>query len=181
MVNDPSAIQTETIIDKVTGLPVPNVGAEENRQQVEAVLLDQKGYMASEIAVDHPVSVDVNGQEYQSSLDLLVSVDGKAFLVIKCAAGSLGSREREVLASARVCLDSVPPLAAASDGTDWLVWDVNTGKQLGQGLSAVPERTRAGNILDGFEPRILEGKALARERLIFRSYDMDNVNVARKV
>ncbi|MBI9076372.1 MAG: type I restriction enzyme HsdR N-terminal domain-containing protein [Desulfatibacillum sp.] len=170
----------EMLTDKVTGLSVPNVGAEANRQEVEQVLMEIKGYAPGDIAVDTPVAIEANGISYHSALDLVVSVEGKPVMVIKCAAASLGSREREVLAAARVCLETAPPLAAASDGRDWLVWDVNTGKAVGQGLEAVPSRNKALEILSRYVPRQLPEKILARERIIFRSYDMDNVNVVRK-
>ncbi|ACL05813.1 hypothetical protein Dalk_4129 [Desulfatibacillum aliphaticivorans] len=168
------------IIDKVTGNLAPHIGAEDNRQKAEELLLGEKGFSAADIFVDHPVSVEVNGQDYASALDLLVSVDGKPVMVIKCAAGSLDSRQKEVIAAARVCIDPIPPIAASTDGSEWLLWDVKSGKQMGRGADSVPDKSRAGDILAAYTPEPLEGKALMRERLIFRSYDMDNVNVARK-
>ncbi|SHK42274.1 Type I restriction enzyme R protein N terminus (HSDR_N) [Desulfatibacillum alkenivorans DSM 16219] len=168
------------VIDKVTGKLVSNIGAEVNRQKAEETLLEKKGFSKEDIAVDTPVSIEVNGQDYTSALDLLVSVGGTPVMVIKCAAGSLDSRQKEVIAAARVCIDPIPPIAASTDGSEWLLWDVKSGKQMGRGADSVPDKSQAIEILTGYTPEPLEGKALMRERLIFRSYDMDNVNVARK-
>ena len=49
-----------TLVDFVTGREVPNIGAEENRQAVERLLVEQKGYDREEIEVEVPIPfVDV--------------------------------------------------------------------------------------------------------------------------
>ena len=92
------------IADFVTGREVPNVGAEENRQAVEKLLVAEKGYLKEDIKVDVDIAITVAGKPYRSQVDLVVSADGgkTLFMVIKCAAGSLGSREREIVAAARL-------------------------------------------------------------------------------
>ena len=91
------------LTDYVTGREVPNVGAEQNRQAVEKFLVEQKGYQKQDIEVDTDFSLTIADEPYHSQMDLVVSVDsGSRFMVIKCVAGSLGSREREVIAAARL-------------------------------------------------------------------------------
>ena len=106
------------ITDFVTGREVPNVGAEENRQAVEKLLVEEKGYLKEAIKVDVDIAITVAGEPYRSQIDLVVSADGgqMPFMVIKCAAGSLGSREREIVAAARLLEEYQIPRAVVSDG-----------------------------------------------------------------
>ena len=86
------------ITDFVTGKEIPNVGAEENRQMVERFLVNEKGFSKEDIEVDVDIEMTVAGELYRSQIDLVVSVDGGVtrFMAVKCAAASLGSREREI-------------------------------------------------------------------------------------
>jgi hypothetical protein len=71
----------------------------------------------------------------KSSVDFLISVDGMIAMVIKCAAGSLNSRERHVVAAARVLGDFQIPVAVVMDPMNAVVLDGVTGKMTGEGLS----------------------------------------------
>lgn len=168
------------IIDYVTGEPVPDVGAEANRQAVERVLVEEKGFARSDIKVDWPVRFSVAGHTYESAVDLLVFTGKQPFLVIKCAAGSLDSRKQEAVSAARILFDSVVPYAAASDGKDALVFDSVSAKQIGCGMEALPDVHTAGKRIENRAPVKLPEKRLEKERLIFRSYDSMNVNVGRR-
>ena len=64
------------ITDFATGREVPNVGAEENRQAVEKLLVESKGYLKEEIQVDVDMAITVAGEPYHSQVDLVVSPDG---------------------------------------------------------------------------------------------------------
>ena len=84
------------ITDFITGNKIPNVGAEENRQMFVQFLVKEKGFSKEDIEVDVDIEMTVAGETYRSQIDLIVSVDGGAtrFMAVKCAAASLGSRER---------------------------------------------------------------------------------------
>ena len=82
----------DTVIDYITGVEKPNMGAEANRQKTERILVDKKGYDRSDIEVDAPISLDMEDGVYTSKLDLVVRVHDHRFMVIKCAPGSLSSR-----------------------------------------------------------------------------------------
>ncbi len=100
----------ETLIDFITGKTVANIGAEAHRQKVERFLVEQKGYEKSDIGVDVDVELCMEDQIYRTQLDLVVKVDGLAFMVLKCAAGSLESREKEIVSAARVACDQAGSL-----------------------------------------------------------------------
>jgi hypothetical protein len=168
--------EIETITDYLTGKTLANVGAEANRQAVERLLVEQKGFLPKDIAVNLPLRFTVAGHPYETALDLVVLVETRPFMVIKCAAGSLDSRQKEVVAAARILLpDNIVPYAAASDGQTALVYDAVSGKQIGQGADALS----AARLLQENPPVALPEKRREKEYLIFRSYDMMNVNVCR--
>jgi hypothetical protein len=165
-----------TLTDYATGRTVPNIGAEENRQAVERVLVDAKGFAKTDIEVGAVIVLPIQGESYHSRLDLVVRVDGSAVMVVTCAAGALGSWERQTLAAARLIEPLPAALAVVSDGRTAFVLEALSGKRLGDSLDAVPSKDDARRILGsaGREPFPLERRE--RESLIFRTYDLARVN-----
>ena len=172
------------ITDYATGKEVPNIGAEENRQAVEYFLVEKKGFSKQDISVDVDIEMTVAGDVYESQVDLIVSPDGGAtlFMAIKCAAGSLGSREREIVAAARLFDENYQiPFAAVSDGQTAIVLDTVSGKKVGEGMNAIPSKHEARRQLESIELQSFPKERREREKLIFRTYDSQNVNVQRNV
>ena len=171
------------ITDFVSGKEIPNVGAEENRQRVERFLVNAKGYSKEDIAVDVEIEITIGTETYRSQIDLVVSADAGAtsLMAIKCAAASLGSREREILAAARLLTDYQIPFAIVSDGKDAIVLDTISGRKLGQGLDAILSKEAVLAKLDTLEFLPYPEEKREREKLIFRSYDSMNVNVSRNL
>ena len=173
------------ITDFVTGKEIPNVGAEENRQMVERFLVAEKGFSKADIAVDVDIEISVAGEPYRSQIDLVVSVDDEygstPFMAIKCAAASLGSREREILAAARLLAENQLPFSVVSDGKTAIVLDTVSGKNLGEGLNAILSKAEARERLREIKPLPFPKEKREREKLIFRSFDSMNVNVSRNL
>ena len=165
-----------TVTDYITGIETPNTGAEANRQAMERVLVEIKGYDRSDIEVDAPIVLEMADGTYESSLDLVVRAAGRRFMVVKCAPGSLASREREVIAAARLIENYQVPLAVASDGDTAQVWDTLSGKRVGQGMDAVPSKAQAEKMFDPDAVVPLDQDLRPRLQLIFRSYDSMNIN-----
>jgi len=171
----------DMLVDYITGKTVPNVGVEEIRQRVEQYLVEEKGYQKQDICVDADIEIDIDGSCYASQLDLVVSVENKRFMVIKCAAGSLESREREVLSASRI-YDSLPvPYAVVSDSKTAVIYDTVSGKKTDQGLHAIPSRTEAEKFLNTKQLTRISENRLKKEKIIFRSYDNMNVNTQRNL
>ena len=171
----------DVIIDFISGKEIPDVGPEANRQRVERVLVEQKGYAKEDIEVDVPLEIEIGGKDYRSSVDLVVSLDGKRLMAVKCVAGSLGSREREIIAASRLLNKYQIPFSVASDGKSAIVLDTVSGKKMGERLNAIPskEEIKKSSAATQLEP--LPQKRLEKEKLIFRSYDSMNVNVRRNM
>ena len=171
------------LTDFITGKDVPNIGAEENRQVVERFLVEQKGYLKEDIQIDADIGITIDGELYRSQIDLVISPDGgkTRFMVIRCAAGSLGSREREIVAAARLLVNYQVPVSVVSDGIQAIVLDTVTGKKTGEGMDAIYSKKEAIEKLKSLELQPLPEERLEREKLIFRTYDSENVNVQRSL
>jgi hypothetical protein len=171
------------ITDYVTGKAVPNIGAEENRQALERFLITEKGYLREDIGVDVDIEMTIAGETYRSQVDLVVSAGEPKIrmIAIKCAAGALGSREREILAAARLLDDYQIPLAVVSDGKTAILIDSVTGKKVGEGLESIPTKKEALARVQSSARVPLSKERREREKLIFRTYDSANVNVQRNI
>jgi hypothetical protein len=172
-----------TVTDFITGREVPNVGAEENRQVVERYLVEEKGYAREDIAVDAEIILDIKGDIYRSQIDLVVSADSGRHpaMVIKCCAGSPASREREILSAARLLRDYQIPFAVVSDAKTAIVLDTISGEKFGSGMTAVPSKSLLRERMTSIPPEPLSTQRREKEKLIFRTYDSDNVNVSRNL
>jgi hypothetical protein len=165
--------------DFITGRDVPNVGAEENRQALERHLVERKGYAREDIEVEVPIEMDIAGERYRSVVDLVARAGGRRMIAFRCAAGSIGSYEREILAAARLLEeDGQIPWAVASDGRDAVVLDTLSGRRLGAGLEAIPGRSELEARLPSLEFKALPQDRRLREQLIFRTYDREAVHRA---
>ncbi|MCP4627733.1 MAG: type I restriction enzyme HsdR N-terminal domain-containing protein [bacterium] len=171
------------ITDFVSGREIPNIGAEENRQAVAQYLVNEKGYSKYDIEVDVKIEISLGGENYCSRVDLVVKKpeDHQRIMAIKCAAGSLGSREREIIAAARLLDDYQIPFAVVSDGKTAILLDTVSGKKTGSGMAAIPSKEKVTGMLESYQPVRLAADRLEREKLIFRTYDIENVNVQRTV
>lgn len=172
---------TPMLLDFITGKPIPDIGAEANRQQMVRFLVNEKKFSKNDIELDVDIRLTIAGDPYHSQIDLVVGLDDtRKVMAIKCAAGSLGSREREILAASRLLTAYQIPLSVVSDGKTAIVLDTVSGKKIGEGLSAVPSKDEAVKRF-GTGPLLpLPDERRDREMLIFRTYDVMNVNVGRK-
>ena len=171
----------DMLTDFVTGNEVPNIGAEENRQRVERFLIETKGYTKDDIEVDAVLKFTIGDEEVQSNVDLVVRIQGKRLMVLRCAPGSLVSRQRETLAAARLLDAYQIPFSVVTDGKDAQLLNTTTGEVLDQGMGAIPSKEEVIRRMKEMKLQPLPPDRLEREKIIFRSYDEMNVNVQRKL
>lgn len=166
----------DQITDYITGREIDNVGAEASRQIFEKFLVETKGYSKQEVGVDVPLTVQFKGEDYDSVIDLIVTVGNRPFMAITCVAGSIGSYEREILAGARLVEKNIIPYAVSTDGRDAIVLDSRTGETTGNGLDAVPSRQAAEDLLKTIEDTPLDPAKRNGEMIIYRSFNLEKVN-----
>lgn len=166
----------DQITDYITGKEIDNVGAEASRQIFEKFLVETKGYAKADILVDVPLTVQFKGEDYPSVIDLIVSVEDRPFMAITCVAGSIGSYEREILAGARLVYNHIIPFAVSTDARDAIIKDACTGETIGQGLDAIPDYSRARELLKKIENSLLDPDKRSGEMIIYRSFNLEKIN-----
>ncbi len=141
------------------------------RHVAERMLLGEKGYAQSDVHRNVFFDVVLGEETVKSGVDLLVTAGGRNAMVIKCAPGSLSSRERHVVAAARV-IDSLPvPVAVVMDPMSAVVLDAITGKVMGEGFDAIPTKEQLLSIVSGKEIRPVAPEKLEREKRVLLAFD----------
>lgn len=141
------------------------------RHIAERLLLEEKGYASSDIRKNVVFDVTLGAETVKSSVDFVVSLDNRIGMLIKCAPGSLDSRERHIVAAARV-FDVLPvPMAVVMDPVTAVVLDTATGKVAGEGFDAIPTKEQLRVLLAGKEPKPIAPEKLEREKRVLLAFD----------
>jgi hypothetical protein len=145
--------------------------AAEARKMISYLLVEKKGYLPEDIEKKVVFEMKVGQETAYSSVDFLISINGKKAMVIKCVAGSLSSRERQVVAVAR--LIGAPPVlvAVVTDPVNAEVLDVGTGKLLGEGFGAIPIKDQLIQMISEGNSRLLTPERLEKEKRILLAFD----------
>src|SRR5512143_2490564 len=134
-------------------------------------LLGEKGYAAADLRKNVRFEVTLGPETVRSSVDFVVSLENRSAMVIKCAAGSLDSRERHVIAAARV-FDVLPvPVAVVMDPMTAVVLNAVSGKVIGEGFDAIPTRQQLGVMISSGELRPIAPEKLEREKRVLLAFD----------
>lgn len=161
----------ERIIDFITGQLFIDTDDEGIRQGIERLLIEEKGYSKKDIEVDRKFEIVIGEEINRSKVDLIVSVEEKIVMIIKCARGSLVSREREVLSCARIFDTYIIPFAVVTNGEDAEVLDTISGEVISCGLGAIPSKNQALEALGRIEFKRLPEKRIEKEKRIFLAFD----------
>jgi len=145
--------------------------ANDARKMIDFLLREKKGYSPEEVRKGLAFEVQLGEEIFWSSADFLVSVDGRMGMIIKCAAGSLDSRERQAVAAARVIVSPPVPVAVVADPVTAVVLEVAGGKVIGEGFGAIPTKEQLREILSGKMPQTLDAKRLEKEKRILLAFD----------
>ncbi|RPI35069.1 MAG: hypothetical protein EHM54_08820 [Nitrospiraceae bacterium] len=130
----------DTLIDYLSGREIPFSNRDNIRQKLLKSLVEEKGYRKEDISLDRELRFVMEGRQACSLVDISIGFDDKTFLVFKCAAGSIVSRERQIIATARLLEDYVIPFAVVTNGVDIELLDAVSEKVIGSGMLSVPTR-----------------------------------------
>jgi hypothetical protein len=161
----------ERIIDFITGQLFIDTDDERIRQRIERFLIEEKGYSKKDIEVDREFEIVLGEEINRSSIDLVVSIEGKICMIIKCARGSLVSREREILSCARILDVYQVPFAVITNGEDAEVLDTISSEIIGCGLEAIYSKKQALEALSRIEFKKLPKEKVEKEKRIFLAFD----------
>jgi hypothetical protein len=161
----------ERIIDFITGQSFIDTDDERIRQRIERLLIEEKGYSKKDIEVDREFEIVLGEEINRSSIDLIVNVEEKRFMVIKCARGSLVSREREIQSCASILDVYQIPFAVITNGEDAEVLDTISGEIIGCGLEAIYSKKQALEAIRRIEFKRLPKEKVEKEKRIFLAFD----------
>jgi hypothetical protein len=145
--------------------------ANEARKMIGYLLTEKKGYDPEDVRKGLAFEVRLGAETAWSSADFLVSLDNRPAMIIKCAAGSLDSRERQAIAAARVITSPPLPVSVVADPVTAEVLDVETGKVTGEGFGAIPTKEQLRSIVAAMAMQPLDPKRLEKEKRILLAFD----------
>lgn len=145
--------------------------ANEARKMIGYLLREKKGYAPEEVRQGVAFEVRLGSETAWSSADFLVTLEGRAAMIVKCAAGSLDSRERQAVAAARVIASPPLPVAVVADPVTAEVIDVATGRVTGEGFGAIPTREQLNGIVARTAMQPLDAGRVEKEKRILLAFD----------
>jgi hypothetical protein len=145
--------------------------ANDARKMIGYLLCEKKGYSPDDVRKGLAFEVTLGAETFWSSADFIVSLEGRMGMIIKCAAGSLDSRERQAVAAARVIASPPVPVAVVADPVTAEVLDVATGKVIGEGFGAIPTKEQLREILSRKMLQSLDAGRLEKEKRILLAFD----------
>jgi hypothetical protein len=161
----------DVLPDYLTGREIPFTNRDNIRQKVLKFLLEEKGYEKDDIAVDREIIFRVEEQEMRSLVDIAIRMGGHTLMIWKCASGSVVSRERQVIASARLLEDYLVPLAVVTNGVEVELLDTASEKVIGSGFQSLPSRPELSRDFTPFRSRPVKRAKIIYEQRILSTYD----------
>ena len=161
----------DTIIDYLSGREIPFSNRDNIRQKLVKELVEGKGYRNGDISLDREIRFEMEGRRFCSLVDLALGFGGKTLMVFKCAAGSVVSRERQVIATARLLEDYIIPYAVVTNGVNIELLDTLTEKVLGDGMASVPTRLELSEKAKDLTLKPTNKKKLVYEQNVLYTYD----------
>jgi hypothetical protein len=161
----------DTLTDYLSGREIPFSNRDNIRQKIVKFLVEEKGYLKEDLSLDREISFVIENQQVRSLVDIAIGSGNKTLLVFKCASGSIVSRERQIIATARLLEDYVVPFAVVTNGIDIELLDTISEKVLGDEMSSIPTRQRLSEDFKELTLRPVNRKKLVYEQRVLYTYD----------
>ncbi|MEW6184142.1 MAG: type I restriction enzyme HsdR N-terminal domain-containing protein [Thermodesulfobacteriota bacterium] len=141
------------------------------RKKVLAHILWTKGYLLDEIEEEVPLDLDTGQETFHLKVSLIIRLNGRRLVLIKCGPGSILARERAALALSRIIMEYQIPLTVVTNGEEAALLDTLTGETLVCGADIIPDKnTLLAQMADlKFIP--LPGKRLKLEKQILAAFE----------
>ena len=159
--------------DYLTGVVLPDTLDERFRQKIARFLVEKKGYEKPQLRPRQKLTVTAGQCTAVVSVDFVVRLQGRVCMVVRFGPGSLVTRHRPALAAARLIASHQVPVVVVTNGNTADVLAGDSGKTIGEGLTAIPGRKKLEKIAAGyrFEP-ISEERAEKEARIVY-AFEVD--------
>lgn len=156
-------------VDLITGKPLSASDDEPVRQATEARLL-AIGYSPQDISVDATRTLGPEQNSLRVLADLLVNSEGRPALLLRCARGSLVTREKEAVATARIIAPTLVPLTVVTNGDDAELLETVDGRVLATGLAAIPAPEQLARMLAQRPPQEPTPHEITQAARVYAAY-----------
>jgi hypothetical protein len=157
------------------GVTVPSncetVNEEWVRKKVLALLLGEKGYLLDEIEEEVPFELMTDKEIFQLKVSLVIRLQGRRLMMIKCGPGSILARERAALALSRLLSEYQIPLTVVTNGEDASLLDTLSGETLGCGSDIIPDKDHLMTQKEGLKFIPLPEKRIKLEKQILAAFE----------
>jgi len=143
----------------------------EHKKRLERFLINDKGYNNEDIERDINLTVSIEKFTGTVEIDFIIKINEKRVVLIKCTSGSLVTRERLALACARLLENYQIPFTVLTSWWRTELLDTITGKVIGEGLEAIPERERIVENLERIPFIPFPEEKIEKEKRIFLAFE----------
>ena len=161
----------DTLIDYLSGREIPFSNRDNIRQKLVKTLVEEKGYRKEDISLDREIRFEMEGHQACSLVDIAIGFDSKTLIVFKCASGSVVSRERQIIATARLLDTYIIPFAVVTNGVDIELLDAISEKVIGDGMPSIPTRQELFEKVKELTLKPVNKKKLVYEQRVLYTYD----------
>ena len=141
------------------------------RDKIVQLLLNEKGYQAPDLVLEVPYALVMGSETFQVQASVLIQLEGKKVVLIKCGAGSIMARERAALSLARLITDYQIPLTIVTNSEDATLLNTINGETLECGMPAIPNKAELLNRLPDLSYLPLPEKRLKMEKQILSAFE----------
>jgi hypothetical protein len=159
-------------VDFITGETLVDTIDERARQKIARFLVENKGYSKGEIQARRKITLDVDGNRGTFTVNFVIRVEGKSFMIVIFGPGSLVTRERPALAAARLVEAYEVPCTVVTNGREAEVLETRSGEVIAEGLENIPSKAEALATLATVRFETLAEERLARERRILYAFEV---------
>jgi hypothetical protein len=155
-------------IDYITGRTIPDTHDERIRQTIAKLLVDVKGYSKTDILIQKELVLSVDQKTGFIHVDFMIRLDNRTCMIVMYGPGSLVTRQRPTLATARLIDDHIVPFSIITNGIDAIIMDSASGSIIGEGLESIPNKIQLSERINKMsEQRISTEQREMEKRILF--------------
>jgi len=128
------------------------------------------GYDEGSMRQDESYVLKTQEGELRIPIEVVVQLNQRPAILVKCVRGNLSTRERASVCLARLLVEHPIPFAIVANETDAVVFDAMTGKAVGHGYQAFPRPAAAEERLRECADFLIPPAQRAREKRILLTY-----------
>ena len=160
--------------DVITGETLKDTHDERYRQKIARLLINQKGYLKTDIEPRKALLVKADAKKAILKIDFVVLLAGRACMIIKYGPGSLVTRRRSLLAASRLIAPHQVPIAVITNGEDAEIIKGRSGEIIAQGLESIPAKPELEKMVAREAWIAITDEQIEMESRILYCYEVDD-------